>query len=533
MFSRRELLLVPAGLLAASRVSAIDQPTHASQTLRTELEGIRRRFPVPALVGLIVTRDATFAEAGCGVRMVGRIDTVSEQAHWQLGSITKTFTATLAAILVERGKLTWDTTLGQIYPEHVGIMAPGVRDITIRHLMTHRSGMMGADAVPWEGVPETNQPSLSLAERRQREIVIGLKAPLSFQPGSNSAYSNQGYVTLGGIAERVDGRSYEELIVSEIAKPLGIVSVVFGEPALAHPEREPWPHVLERGNWRPVPPLGSEQFGYHLANPAGGISLTLAGFARWMQAHLNGETTPSILSRKMFKTIHTEESQGGVPAFAINTRSPAILGRSLAHGGSNGRNSADHLILLDRGVGVFYAMNAAPPENIPTGWLALTTMLATALPDRWPRPASHPPKPDANGVVEGEALQIIGLTAGSVEIQDFANLSKKFQLWWRGAKEGDRLMLRFEVPHRGRYAVDGEFCRAADYGDVTLQLGSIQKRLSFRAAQLGWDRIALGREILAGGPHDLTVTAHGSAGQNGITCHLGLDSLRLQHLGQT
>jgi hypothetical protein len=57
------------------------------------------------LLGLIVTRDATFAEAGCGVRMVGRIDTVSEQAHWQLGSITKTFTATLAAILVERGKL--------------------------------------------------------------------------------------------------------------------------------------------------------------------------------------------------------------------------------------------------------------------------------------------------------------------------------------------------------------------------------------------------------------------------------------------
>ena len=94
-------------------------------------------------------------------------------------------------------------------------------------------------------------------------------------------------------------------------------------------------------------------------------------------------------------------------------------------------------------------------------------------------------------------------------------------------------MLRFQVPHRGRDAVDGEFCRAADYGDVTLQLGSIQKRLSFRAAQLGWDRIALGREILAGGAYDLTVTAHGNAGQNGITCHLGLDSLRLQHLGQT
>jgi CubicO group peptidase (beta-lactamase class C family) len=87
-------------------------PTIPKFSLRLRIDGrvslhylIRRRFPVPALVGLIVTRDATFAEAGCGVRMVGRIDTVSEQAHWQLGSITKTFTATLAAILVERGKL--------------------------------------------------------------------------------------------------------------------------------------------------------------------------------------------------------------------------------------------------------------------------------------------------------------------------------------------------------------------------------------------------------------------------------------------
>jgi hypothetical protein len=79
--------------------------------------------------------------------------------------------------------------------------------------------------------------------------------------------------------------------------------------------------------------------------------------------------------------------------------------------------------------------------------------------------------------------------------------------------------------------VEGGFCRNADYGDVTLQLGAIQKRLSFRAAQLAWDRIALGHTILAAGPHYLTLTAHGSAGQNGIVCHLGLDSLRLR-LGQ-
>ena len=58
-------------------------------------------------------------------------------------------------------------------------------------------------------------------------------------------------------------------------------------------------------------------------------------------------------------------------------------------------------------------------------------------------------------------------------------------------------MLQLEIPHRGRYSVEGTFCRNADYGDVTLQLGSIQKRLSFRAPQLVWDRIALDTVILA------------------------------------
>ncbi len=528
MISRRRLLLIPGGLFVASRVSARDQPTNASKTLKTELEAIRHHFHLPAVAGIIVSRNGTIAEAACGVRKMGESSPVSEQAHWQLGSITKTFTATLAAILVERGKLTWDTTLGKIYPEHVNIMAPGVRDVTIRQLMTHRSGMGGV-AVPWEGSPETNQPGLSLSERRQREIVLAFKAPLSFKPGSNTAYSNQGYIMLGAIAERIDGRAYEDLIVSEIAKPLGITSVVFGEPALANPNHEPWPHLLERGSWHPVPPVGLHQYGYHLGNPAGGISLTLADFGRWMQAHLNGESTPSILSRQMFQTIHKSEAQGGVPAFAVDNQWP-VLGNSLRHNGSNTRNMADHAILLDHGVGMFITMNAEPPGDVPSS-VAMNFMYGMALPDRWPQPASKPPKPDANGVVEGEALKVVEMTGGGLEFQNFGQLSRGFQLWWRGAHDGNKLVLELEVPHRGRYIVEGMFCRCNDYGEVTLHLGDLQKRMTFRANQLEWDRILLGKTLLEAGPHYLTVTAHGNTGQNGINGHLGLDFLRL-HLEQ-
>jgi len=69
----------------------------------------------------------------CGVRRIGEPGAVAADPHWQLGSITKTFTATLTAMLVERGKLKWDTTLREIYPEHTKIMAPGIADVTIRH----------------------------------------------------------------------------------------------------------------------------------------------------------------------------------------------------------------------------------------------------------------------------------------------------------------------------------------------------------------------------------------------------------------
>ena len=110
------------------------------------------------------------------------------------------------------------------------------------------------------------------------------------------------------------------MIVQDIAKPLGIRSVIFGEPALVDPAREPWPHVREGARWTPVSPVPRSRYGYHIFNPAGGISLTLEGFGRWMQAHLTGEMGSGLLPRPMFKLLYTP---GWVPGasqtFGIGT----------------------------------------------------------------------------------------------------------------------------------------------------------------------------------------------------------------------
>ncbi len=337
---RRQVIAGTASLAIAARLPAACAATQAKQNdLGDTLDAIREKLGLPAVGAIAVSRDGVLAQGVAGVRRVGEFGLVPADAHWQLGSITKTFTATLAALLVDRGKLNWDTTLRDIYPEHARIMAPKVGDITIRQLVTHRSGMFGDDAFSWDGVAETNAPNLSLGERRQRGVVIALRLPLQFPPGERFSYSNRGYNTLGAALEKVEGRAYEDMIIQDIAKPLGIRSVIFGEPALVDPAREPWPHVHEGARWRPVSPVPRSRYGYHIFNPAGGISLTLEGFSRWMQAHLTGDMDIGLLSRPIFKLLYTPLGAGGIPAFGIG--SWGLLGRSIGHSGTNTRNWAE------------------------------------------------------------------------------------------------------------------------------------------------------------------------------------------------
>jgi CubicO group peptidase (beta-lactamase class C family) len=92
--------------------------TDAPFDLGPTLEELRRRCGVPAVGAIVVSTDRVIARGVAGVRRMGEPGAVSVGAHWQLGSLTKNFTGTLAAILVERDMLSWDATLRQLYPEN-------------------------------------------------------------------------------------------------------------------------------------------------------------------------------------------------------------------------------------------------------------------------------------------------------------------------------------------------------------------------------------------------------------------------------
>lgn len=146
-------------------------------------------------------------------------DKVKAQAdtRYRIGSITKTFTATLIMQLNETGQLDLQTTLSDFFPE-----LPNAKKITIKQLLGHRSGLYNftnaEDYLDWD------------TESKSQEDLIKLiiKNGTVFEPGEKGEYSNTNYVLLTWIAEKVSGKKFEDLLHEKITKPLGLKHTKYG-----------------------------------------------------------------------------------------------------------------------------------------------------------------------------------------------------------------------------------------------------------------------------------------------------------------
>lgn len=130
---------------------------------------------------------------------------------YQSGSIAKTFTATLIMMLVDRGKLGLDDKINLYFKK-----APKIwQNITIRHLLTHTSGIINYD-------DDKNPLKINVRLDYTDEALFKLIAskPLDFQPGDKFNYSNSGYVLLGMIIKNVTGKHWGDLAEEYIFKPL-------------------------------------------------------------------------------------------------------------------------------------------------------------------------------------------------------------------------------------------------------------------------------------------------------------------------
>ena len=290
--------------------------------------GIAEKF-VPGGAMLIVHRgEIVFREAfGVADLATGRPFTVD--APCRLASVTKPFTATLFARLVEEGRLAWDDPVDKYLPEFAALEVRGQgrakRAPLIRELLSHTAGFPGTDErrAGTVDIP----PESTLAD----VASVLARAGLVSQPGSGYAYSGFGYMVAGRVAEVATGREFSALLHEKLLAPIGADRAVF-LPSATTALRKLLPVMYDRTDGRLVPATaaGREDASMKFPNPGGGLVATLDDVGRFLCLHRDrgmAAGTP-LLQPASLRALYTRQ-----PA---TNREGYGFGFNLLHAGADG-----------------------------------------------------------------------------------------------------------------------------------------------------------------------------------------------------
>jgi len=255
-----------AGSVWAQVAPPADLDSYVANSMRT--------FDVPGMAVAIVKDSKIVLTKGYGVRKLGDTTPVDEHTMFGIGSNTKAFTTAALATLVDAGELSWDDPVYQRLPGFVMYDPYVAREMTIRDLLTHRSGMgLGeGDLLFWP-------PSTYTRE----EIIYKLrfmKPASSFR--SHYAYDNLLYMTAGQIIPAVTGVSWDDYIRQHIFAPLGMNNSNVSNTAFKAGDDHAFPHSRVDGKLQVIHFEVLDN-----AGPAGAINSCAADMAKWVQLQLN------------------------------------------------------------------------------------------------------------------------------------------------------------------------------------------------------------------------------------------------------
>lgn len=301
--------------------------------ISTLIEPVLEKHDLPGMVAAVVSGGRIVAIGAAGVRRRGGPERVTVDDRFHIGSCTKAMTATLCAMLVEQRKLTWDTTLEEVFPELQDGFRPEFRKVTLRQLLAHRAGTpkdLDRGGL-WERLRRFDGEPTD-ARRLLVQGVLG-QAPVC-EPGTKFVYSNAGYAIAGHIAETVAGKPWEDLIREKLFKPLGMKSAGFGSPGTKDATDQPRGHTA---SGKPVEP-GLDADNPPVLGPAGTVHCSIADWARFVALHLGDVPgTPQLIRPETLVVLHTP-FEGEPPKYALGwmvVERDWAGGTALTHSGSN------------------------------------------------------------------------------------------------------------------------------------------------------------------------------------------------------
>jgi CubicO group peptidase (beta-lactamase class C family) len=329
---------------AAIEAHAEEHARDSIRDLSEILTPIIEKHDVPGMVAGIVVGDQLVATAAAGVRQRGSPEPVTLNDQFHIGSCTKAMTATLCAILVEKGTLRWEMTLAEAFPDLTARMHEQYRAVTLSQLLTNRGGVPSDLSAGGLWGKLWNAAGTPREARRMLLEGIVTREP-AYPPGTKDLYSNAGFALAGHMAETVTGVDYEDLMQRHLFGPLMMDSCGWGPPGTPGKNDQPRGH---RDNGKPIEPHAGGSDNPAAISPAGRLHCTLADWARFVSMHLRGDARNpnracSLLTPETFETLHTPPD--GLSEYAFGWARPArpwakgegkdAKGYVLTHGGSN------------------------------------------------------------------------------------------------------------------------------------------------------------------------------------------------------
>jgi CubicO group peptidase (beta-lactamase class C family) len=279
------LCLVPLGLEARGR-------TGLSDDFVSLVRRVMARDQIPGVAVGVVERGRLVFARGFGYRDLNNSRPVTPDTLFPLGSCSKAFTATAIALLADERKIAIDAPVRTYLPDFSLKDPVASATLTVRDLLTHRSGLPRHDLF-WYEAP------FSRDELYGRLRFLEPVGP----PRTQWRYNSLMFVVAGRIIEKVSGESWESFVQARILFPLDMRRSLLSAEAMETDYDHASPYAIHEGSVREIPMLK----GLSAIAPAGAVQSSVRDLARWLT--FNATRSPGILGEALWRELHRPQVQ--------------------------------------------------------------------------------------------------------------------------------------------------------------------------------------------------------------------------------
>jgi len=331
-----------------------------------------RDWKIPGLSIAIVKDDSIVFARGYGIREMGKKGKVDAHTLFAVASNTKAFTATLLGMLVDEGKLNWDDRVIDYLPSFQMFDPFVTRDIRIRDLLTHRSGLptFGGDRL-WIGTSLSREEIIT----RIRHLEPSSPFRTKFQ------YQNLMFLVAGQIIPAVTGQTWDEAVQERIFNPLGMNDSYTSVLQLRGKKKVAAPHEVVAGKQIPIAYDNVDGVA-----PAASINSNVLDMAQWMIFNLGDGSfsDKQILSNRVMRELHAVQFPLSVSRYQERVLGTYFQGyglgwflsqyhghKTISHGGGLSGMISLQTLVPDLKLGIIILTNFAPdsPTNVLTNYI--------------------------------------------------------------------------------------------------------------------------------------------------------------------